>query len=337
MSTLAQTVAILVSVFSLSAAVFYDCASYESPACTQLAVPPCNTSSKTCYAHSNVCGSLRRYFTSGYIGTGWTVVLSSYSFACTPSNIQDCITESAITATTPMASSPAFCIPPNMALYKNNVTFRTLGSHPATIFTPTPSATIESCSVLKFLGQNIALSSININASNCNTAGVPTVGVSLGDSGAVLKDLEFYGTQIMVAITGSACDNISLVNVDAEQPVVTAPFDAQIILTATACDNTLPIKYTSASGNTYAAILTGPPTLIESSQLEVLQFNTFQTNYIYQPPQCPACNTTACPVCTSSTNYIYIIIPLMIVVAILVIYGLSRALKKTRAKLSHTQ
>jgi hypothetical protein len=237
-----------------------------------------------------------------------------------------------------MANSPAFCIPPNMALYKNNITFRTLGTQPATIFTPTPSATIESCSVLKFAGQNITLSSIHINASNCNTAGVPTVGVSLGDSGAVLKNLTFFGTQIMVAITGSACDDISLVDVDAESPVViTAPFNKQILLTTTACENTIPIKYTSVLNNTYAAVLTGPPTLIQSNQLSVLQFNTFQTNYIYQPPQCPARNTTACPACTSSTNYIYIIIPLMIVVAILVIFGLSRALKKTRAKLSHTQ
>lgn len=335
-----QTSIVFITLVSFCAAAgIYDCISYESKACEQLSVPPCNISSKTCYAHPNVCGSLRRYITSGYIGAGWTVVMSSYSFNCTQANIANCISESVITGTQPLAYSPKFCIPINMELYKNNIAFKTLGNHPATIFTPTPSPATTTCSILKFSGQNISLHSLIINGTNCNSiADVQTTGLMLGNSGAVIDSVEFIDTPVMISLFGSSCSNITIIDTDtASTGSLVDPVVYPIMIAATACDTAIPITYNSTSGNLYAAILTGPPTLVRSQHLVVFNFNTFQTNYVYQQPACIVSNTTTCPECTSDSNFIYIVIPVMIIVAILVIYGLSKALKKTRAKISHTQ
>lgn len=309
------------------------CSMYE-PGCTEISVPTCNTATKTCYAHPNVCGSLRAYLLN--IPSGYTIVVSSYSFNCTTATLAQCSNETAITATTVLATSPRFCVPSGVPYWASGITIRTLGSFPAAIFTPAPAINQPSCSGITFLGSNIALQNIIIDMTFCTAVlNASTTGIVMSGTGLNLTNVYFNSTPIMVALSGPVCDNIVFNIVSAlpvNAPALFSPFDLPIALVASVCSNTVPIYSTTILP--YFAITSSPITLVNSSSFIVVDFGTLLSETVFKPVS-PPC-TAVKPSCPGVTPvWVYVIVPVVFVVALIGMFWCSHAAKRV-SKLTKT-
>lgn len=317
------------SVFSTEG---YVCSAYDAAGCVNLTMPPCRADIKTCYVHPNVCGSLRRLLITGYIGSGWKIVISTYSFQCTSAVMADCVNATKIAQSTPLVSPLGFCIPINTHVYQPNVAISVLGTQSARIFTPLASPSVLSCTILAFTGPNVSLSNLIIDATNCNT-GLPdsTIGVSISDSGLSLKNILFKATPVMVALNGSSCDNILFDTVTLSNPPTIFSFTLPIAIAAGVCTNTVPITATPSSLQ-FLAVISSSATLVDTTAFTVFDFGSFNQQYVYQPyPMNCSAYASVCPKTTA--NWIYIVIPLVLILALILIFSCSHLSHRIQTEL----
>ena len=100
-----------------------------------------------------------------------------------------------------------------------------------------------------------------------------------------------------------------------------------------ACANTVPIA--SRPSNGLIAVIVNSLTLIEAGSFVVFNFGMFQSGYVYQDVQLP-CNSTALAAVKDSSatpSWVYIIVPIVIGVAIILIVWAEHASKHVKTQL----
>jgi hypothetical protein len=289
-----------------------NCAYFNQANCTRLNAPPCDSSTKTCYVHPNVCDALAEFTNAKQtIATGWRVVLSTYSFQCTRTNFANCANPAAISATPLLSSPPSFCTEIGTKMLWSDVSFSVLGSRtPVRIFVPDATPATAVCSAFEFLGSGISLSNIALDLSRCFASGggplydyeMPVTGLFVNDDGLTLNSVQFINTTVAVGGKGSSCDGVVFNGVSLVSPVTPAGTTSQPVLAAfDPCTGSV----TSVGSLTgYTVVTTSGNTQVSASTLTEFPVATYVASQVLGNPPAASCVATPCPTCpVSDTGY----------------------------------
>lgn len=192
---------------------------YDTPGCIMVDVPACNKTTNTCYVHWNVCGSLRKLLLMNYLKDGFHLKFVATEFECTQDNTDDCHNEATILSYDPLTTDTnmRYCVPNGLSVFRNNLTFSVLGSpvRHATIFVPPPD---NNCTLLTFTGNNIRLSQIRFDGTNCS--GTPSKGIRTTGTNYTFTDVIFNNVDTGVSLIGA---NIGAVLFDGVSATPTTP------------------------------------------------------------------------------------------------------------------
>lgn len=281
-----------------------ECWSYEQAGCVNLDGPACDVSTKTCYAHANVCGSVPQYLTSKYFADGWSLLISTYAFNCTRQNFINCTKPAVISLSPAYTQQPRFCIPIDTRVYANNIVLGTLGPLRPILYTPLPSPTDTYCTLLTFRGNNVTVSDVVLDTSNCvgQIPGNPITSVYVNGSGATFSDVSIVNSSVGISVVGDFYSNCGTVLFDNVQLVSSIP--ASILTNVLAAINDCSDGYVSSTSaiQSYLVVMTGPNVQVDLTNINAFFFSRFFGDYMNKQPSLVCPSVVSCTSSSSSSS-----------------------------------
>ena len=294
----------------------WTCASYNGPNCTQFRTPICKQSTLTCYVFPNMCSgvaSLDGLVNGALLGVGWTIVISTYDFQCTPDLVSTACMDEATIASSGGVINPAMCVLPNSEITQDNITITVLGSGTPRIFTAMPTAQDLNCSVFVVNADGFSVSGVDLDVSQCSNV-LPTRVAAMFVFGA---DLQLTGGIIIGAYIGlmfqsAQCGTVNINRVGWTNPGLYVPSVANTsvsdVFAADVALFTAAAAQVFGRGIFYASQCTGsitvspamdPPNavfLASSSGPSVTGIATLHMDLLFSEVSCAPCTgTETCP------------------------------------------